>query len=196
MHAAGRGNLAVLRWWPDRPFARCAGDRGGGVVGRGPIAPTSGPSSSSPPPAAARSSTTPATRSPSSNSAGRRSSGPSASPPPAAPCRTCWTRSPAATTERNLAGHPPPIAQRRLSRSNAYQRMSTGGVSLYAGNQRQIPVPRLRASKVPQAAGRRPVPRRTDSPRTQPARALRRPPRALEKTGNPSYLGVTSSWAR
>jgi hypothetical protein len=65
--------------------------------------------------------------SPRSSSTGRRSSDRSASPPPASPCRTCWTRSPAATTERKRANHPPPRARLRLSwpASRAAQRART-----------------------------------------------------------------------
>jgi len=51
-----------------------------------------------PPPAAVRRSTTPATGSPRSRNTGRRSPGRNASPAPPAPCKNCWTRSPAAST--------------------------------------------------------------------------------------------------
>jgi hypothetical protein len=70
---------------------------------------TSGPSSSPHPPAAVRRSTTPATGSPRSRNTGRRSSGRNASPAPAAPCKNCWTRSPAAPTRPDTAAPAPAI---------------------------------------------------------------------------------------
>jgi hypothetical protein len=72
---------------------------------------TSGPSSSPHPPAAVRRSTTPATGSPRSRNTGRRSPGRNASPAPPAPCKNCWTRSPAASTGA-LPQQLPPRASR------------------------------------------------------------------------------------